>query len=587
MSEANAIPVSLIENVGGRENTTLDGTWRIIIDPYEHGYRDYHGDPQTSEAYFLDRRPSSRTDRIEYDFDRSSSLSVPGDWNSQRAELLWYEGTIWYKRSFDSPSRPGRRVFVRFGAANYHARAWLNGQYLGEHVGGFTPFEFELTLHLRERDNSLIVQVNNQRRRDGVPALNTDWWNYGGLTRSVTLIDLPDTFIRDYHLALDADGAIAGWVRLDGSELEQTVRLSLPEASLEQIVRTDSRGFAEFELPGRIELWSPEKPKLYEVVLESDTDRVRDQIGFRRIEVRGREVLLNGQAIFMRGISLHEQGPLRSGRSHGTDDARILLGWAAELGSNTVRLAHYPHDEATTRLADQLGLLVWSEIPVYWAIDWENPLTLALARRQLGEMIARDKNRASVIIWSVGNETPRGPARLGFMTELVRTARALDRSRLVSAALEKRYLDESTVLIDDPLGEELDLIGCNEYVGWYDGLPEKADGLEWRSSLEKPVFLSEFGADALQGHHGDELTRWTEEYQESVYRHQLGMLRRIPGLCGLSPWILADFRSPRRPLPGIQDYWNRKGLISDQGVRKRAFFVLRAHYQELGRGADR
>jgi len=316
-------------------------------------------------------------------------------------------------------------------------------------------------------------------------------------------------------------------------------------------------------------------------VLESDTDRVCDRIGFRRVEVRGHEVWLNGQPLFLRGICLHEQGPLRPGRSHGPEDARVLLDWVEELGANCVRLAHYPHDEATTRLADQRGLLVWSEIPVYWTIDWNNPLTLELARRQLAEMIGRDKNRASIVIWSVGNETPPGPARLAFMTELVRTARALDHSRLVSAALEKRYLDDQTVLIDDHLAEELDVIGCNEYVGWYDGLPEKADRLHWQSSYDKPVFVSEFGADALQGHHGDELTRWTEEFQASVYRHQLAMLPKIPGLCGMSPWILADFRSPRRPLPGIQDYWNRKGLISDRGIRKQAFFLLQAYYREL------
>jgi beta-glucuronidase len=583
MTEASPSAPSLIENVGGRQTTTLDGYWRVIIDPYEHGYRNYHGDPQTSEAYYLDSKPSSPADRVEYDFDRSGSLAVPGDWNSQRSELLWYEGSLWYKRSFDYASRAGKRVFVRFGAANYHARVFLNGQYLGEHVGGFTPFEFELTSGLRERDNSLIVQVDNQRRRDGVPALNTDWWNYGGLTRSVSLVEVPATFIRDYYLALDAEGSISGWVELDGPRLEQHVSVCIPEASLEQRVRTDGCGFARLRLPGRVGAWSPEHPKLYDVLFESETDRVRDRIGFRRIEVRGHEVLLNGQPLFLRGISLHEQGPLRSGRSHGPDDAGVLLGWAEDLGANCVRLAHYPHDDATTRLADQRGLLVWSEIPVYWAIDWENPLTLALARRQLGEMIGRDKNRASIIIWSVGNETPRSPARLGFMTELVRTARALDPSRLVTAALERRYLDEQTVLIDDPLAEQLDLIGCNEYVGWYDGLPEKADRLSWQCSYDKPVCVSEFGADALQGHHGDELTRWTEEFQTSVYRHQLEMLPRIPGLCGMTPWILADFRSPRRPLPGIQDYWNRKGLISDRGIKKQAFFLLQAYYRKLMR----
>ena len=135
-------------------------------------------------------------------------------------------------------------------------------------------------------------------------------------------------------------------------------------------------------------------------------------------------------------------------------------------------------------------------------------------------------------------------------------------------------------MIDDPLGEFLDVLGCNEYVGWYDGLPDKADRLEWKSKYDKPLIMSEFGGDALYGHHGDSLTRWTEEYQESIYQHQIGMLKRIPFLRGTAPWILMDFRSPRRPLPGIQEYWNRKGLVSNRGEKKKAFYVMQQWYRE-------
>jgi len=225
--------------------------------------------------------------------------------------------------------------------------------------------------------------------------------------------------------------------------------------------------------------------------------------------------------------------------------------------------------------------MVWSEIPVYWTIEWENPVTLENARNQLGEMIARDKNRAAVVIWSVANETPLSDARLAFLKNLVSHARSLDPGRLLSAAMERHYINDTTQMIDDPLGEYLDVLGCNEYVGWYDGLPEKADHLEFKSKYQKPLVMSEFGGDALYGNHGDALTRWTEEYQESIYQHQIAMLKKIPFLRGTSPWILTDFRSPRRPLPKIQDYWNRKGLISSRGEKKKAFYVLQAWYREL------
>jgi beta-glucuronidase len=574
----------LIQNVLARQVRSLAGAWRAIVDPYENGYLDYRGQPHAADGYFADRKPASRSERIEYDFDGSETLQVPGDWNSQRPELFLYEGTVWYRTRFDAPPAPGRRRFLRFGAANYQALVWLNGAFLGGHRGGFTPFDLEITGQVRPAVNSLVVKVDAQRRREGVPALNTDWFNYGGLTRDVLLVEVPETFVRDYAVQLSPQdpGRVVGWIQLDGPAPAQEVAVRFPEAGLETRVRTGADGRAGFELdaPG-LARWSPEAPRLHVLELQAESDRVVDRIGLRTVEVRGGEILLNGAPVFLRGISLHEQAPLREGRSHGPGDARTLLGWAQELGANFVRLAHYPHDEHTVRAADELGLLVWAEVPVYWTIDWENPDTLENARSQLGELVTRDRNRASVVIWSVGNETPPTGPRLRFLCELVGTARALDPTRLVSAALEKRELDPHTMRIDDPLGAYLDVLGCNEYLGWYEGLPDRPDGVRWETSYPKPLVVTEFGADAKAGLHGDPLTRWSEEYQAAVYEHQLRMLEGIPFLRGMSPWILADFRSPRRLLPGVQDGWNRKGLLSDRGERKLAFGVLQAHYRML------
>jgi beta-glucuronidase len=228
-----------------------------------------------------------------------------------------------------------------------------------------------------------------------------------------------------------------------------------------------------------------------------------------------------------------------------------------------------------------MGLLVWSEIPVYWTILWDNPATFENAKAQLAEMIARDRNRASVILWSMANETPVSEPRVQFLARLAAHARSMDPTRLLTAALEHHYVDEKTVMIDDPFGRYLDVIGCNEYFGWYDGLPEKARRIEWKTIYDKPLIMSEFGGDAQYGRHGDALTRWTEEYQASLFENQIAMLRRIPFLRGTTPWILMDFRSPRRPLPGVQDFWNRKGLVSNRGQRKKAFFVMQDFYREM------
>ena len=572
----------LITNVDGRQTMNLAGRWQTIIDPYETGYYDYRYEPRT-DGYFANTKPKSPSDLVEYDFDTAQQLDVPGDWNSQDERLLFYEGTVWYKKSFDYQKKVHTRLFVYFGAANYQADVYLNGQKLGRHEGGFTPFNFELTSLVRDKDNFLIVKVDNKRRRDAVPTLNTDWWNYGGLTREVVLIEVPDTFIQDYFLQLKKGSTdeIAGWVRINNAGAGKAVTIEIPEARVKRTVTTDANGYAPVSFRARLDLWSPENPKLYEVKLATDADAVSERIGFRSLETRGNEILLNGKSIFLRGICIHEESPLRGGRAFSEDDARMLLTWAKELGSNFVRLAHYPHNEHMTRLADEMGIMVWSEIPVYWTILWDNPEAFTNARNQLGESITRDKNKASVILWSVANETPVSAARNKFLKGLIDHARSLDPTRLLTAANERRYADPNTQVVDDPLGEYLDVLGCNEYVGWYDGLPEKADRLTWKTTQNKPLVISEFGADALFGHHGDKSVRWTEEYQRDVYEHQISMLKKIPSLRGISPWILTDFRSPRRPLPRIQDFYNRKGLISSRGERKQAFYILQGFYREL------
>jgi len=571
----------------GRAGQSFDGAWHVIVDPYDNGLLDYRNQPRPN-GYFEDAPPRNRSDLVEYDFARSPTLNVPGDWNTQRPELLYYEGTIWYERRFDAaPSANGTRQFVQFGAAAARAIVWLNGRRLGAHEGGFTPFAFEVTGELRPQGNSLVVMVNNRRWPEAIPAMNTDWWNYGGLTRGVRLVETPAVFIRAARVqcARSDPHRIAGFVALDGARGPTPVTIAIPGANARATVTTDAAGRAAFDFAAAPALWSPESPKLYDVTITAGGDSVHDQIGFRTIETAGTEIRLNGRPIFLRGISLHEEALVRGGRATSRADAEALLGLAKELGCNFVRLAHYPHNEEMTRAADRMGLLVWSEIPVYWTIAWNDKTTLANARQQLGEEIARDANRAAVVLWSVGNETPVTEARTRFLRTLVADARAADPTRLLTAALEHHPAGAYGERIDDPLGADLDVLGLNEYVGWYDGLPAKCDTLAWSAAYDKPIVVSEFGADAKAGLHGDALTRFSEEYQAELYRRQLAMLRKVPAVRGISPWILVDFRSPRRPLPGVQDGWNRKGLVANDGTKKQAFGVLRDAYQALAAGS--
>jgi beta-glucuronidase len=376
-------------------------------------------------------------------------------------------------------------------------------------------------------------------------------------------------------------------VHVLGGRAGSEVEVEIPELHAHTTATIDNSGRAPIHLTAQdLETWSPETPKLYKIYLRAEDDSLEELMGFRTIEARGTQILLNGKPVFLRGVSVHAEAPYRTGRAWSDKDAETLLAWAKELGCNFVRLAHYPHAETMLRAADRMGLLVWSENPVYWALQFDNPKVLAKAEGQLDEEIGTSRNHASIILWSMANETPNQEARTAFIKTLAQRARELDSSRLITAALLVRA-DGHTKIVDDPLGQALDVIGVNEYIGWYEGRPETADLTQWKITYDKPLIVSEFGGDAKAGLHGKQEERWTEEYQANIYRHQLPMLNTIPQLRGMSPWVLMDFRSPNRVLPGIQDEFNRKGLISDQGQKKMAFYVLQKAYKEQTIGKAR
>ncbi|WP_113638905.1 glycoside hydrolase family 2 protein [Nubsella zeaxanthinifaciens] len=582
-----SVNAQLVQNIFGRKHLSLNGRWNYIIDPYEMGYYDYRHEPfdqsKTGKGGFYDdRKQVNKSELIEYNFDLSPTMSVPGDWNSQVDKLQFYEGTIWLRNKFIAQPQEGKRYVLYFAAVNYEAHVYLNGKKLGTHKGGFTPFQFEVTDKLKAGENFVVVKADNTRKQDEIPTVNTDWWNYGGITRDVLLAELPSNYIADYKVQLARGNMkqIEAYVKLSEASAGQSVEITIPEADLKATAKTDANGIAKVAFAAnKLSLWSPENPKLYQVIVSSATDKVEDKIGFRTIETRGQDILLNGKSIFLRGISIHDENPLIPGRLRGEGDMRMMLQWAKELNCNYVRLAHYPHNEEMNRLADEMGLLVWAEVPVYWTISWENQATYNNAAQQLTDLIERDKNRAAVIIWSIGNETPLSEPRYAFMSKLADKVRSLDNTRLVSAALEvhrKGY----NVIVDDPLGEKLDLVSFNQYGGWYWELPKELSKYKFQIKYNKPVIITEVGGDALAGYHADEDTRWSEEFQESLYKHQIPFMNTMAGLRGMTPWILTDFRSPRRQHPFFQDFWNRKGLISESGKKKKAFYVLKDFYDK-------
>lgn len=561
--------LNIIQNIKARNILNLDGKWHYIVDPFNTG--DWG-------RFYFNKIQETTDELLEYDFSAAPTLNVPGDWNSQDNKLLYYEGIVWYQRDFVAHPKAGKRYFLNFGAVNYKAEVFLNGRLIGLHEGGFTPFEFEISDKILDGDNFIVIKTDNTRYAENVPAENFDWWNYGGITRDVVLAEMNETYINDYSLQLTSDmKSITGYVQLKGMQLAQEVTVQIMEANLQIKIPTNANGRATFIFPIKnIEYWAPENPQLYTIKILANTDTATDRMGFRTIETKGKDILLNGKPVYLRGVCLHEENPLIPGRPRSKSDLKMLLSWAKELNCNYVRLSHYPHNEYMSHLADEMGLLLWEEVPVYWSIDWDNNISYESAKQQLTELIYRDKNRASVIIWSIGNETPNTDSRNKFMGDLADHVRRMDTTRLVSAAL-LGYVDSTkTFRLNDSLGKKLDLLSFNEYIGWYIESPSEIAQYSIAIDADKPVIISEFGAEALGGFYADSATRFSEEMQELFYKNQLKLIADIPALRGSSPWILVDFKSPKRLNPVYQEGWNRKGLITETGKKKKAFFVVKA-----------
>lgn len=579
----------------------LSGRWTYSKDYYRTGLTDINGWVAKSrmqrhrDVDTAAEEAKGGTGFFEFDLDRAPGMQIPGAWNAAEPELRWYDGLIWFQRRFDAaPPRAGERSFLRFEGVNYRAHVYLNGKQVGRHEGGFTPFVLEVTDALRASGNRLVVGVDSKHDAQSIPGEITDWDLYGGITRPVTLIRTPATFIDDATLRLTEAGRLVGSLQLNGAQAAgQAVSVHVDALNLKAQATTNAQGEARFDIPAPAALkrWSPESPQLYAVRFTGGGDAVSERMGFRTLAVKGSEILLNGQPITLRGVSLHEEELGANPARRLTDSAaRALLGEVKQgLNGNYVRLSHYPHAETLLRAADELGLLVWSEIPVYWTVDWDNPAVLLKARRMQAEVVYRDRNRAALALWSVGNETPVAENRTRFHAALAATVRELDPSRLVSAALLVERQGD-TVKIADPLLPHLDVMAVNTYAGWYgDDRLEDLARLKWALPTDKPLIVSEFGADALAGHHdlGAEPRKWSEEFQAAYYRATLAMLGRIPNLRGLSPWVLKDFRSPRREHPVFQNGWNRKGLLSETGQRKQAFDVMADYYATPRPGSPR
>lgn len=549
--------------------------------------------------------------------DKPRPIAVPGSWNELFLDLFDYLGTCWYARSVQLPSAwQGQRVLLRIGSANYAAKVWVNGTLAGQHLGGHVPFEMDIThLVAWDQKNNITISVENLQLPERLPAgpsltnglfdgMNSsytqttyDYFPFAGLHRPVILHSVPPVHITDITTAtyIDRkDGMIQLKVAADGYSGRGKARFAEFGADLEF-----HEGIAETTL--RIpdaHFWTPEDPHLYPVtIMLGEINNVLDvytlDIGIRTIKIRGGELLLNGQPLKLTGFGKHEDFPIHG---RGLDIPLLirdfdLIHWC---GANTYRTAHYPHSEEEMLLADRLGVLIIDEISIT-ELNFADSVELTARRleqgkRQLDEMINRDKNHPSVILWCIGNEpmvgnplSPPSPLQAAsieagsrFFGDLYHQARSTDPTRPVLLVGVQGGPTEWF--------NQCDAIGVNRYYGWYTQqgrLDQAVKVLEGEldtlfQSFGKPILMTEFGTETLAGAHSTQSEMWTEEYQVDFLRRYLDTAAARPFIAGTLVWAFADFKTGQSI--GRVEGQNHKGIFTRDRKPKMAAHFLHARW---------
>ncbi len=575
-----------------RNKMDLSGIWDFQIDPEQTG--EVHG--------WVSELPSPRP------------IAVPGSWNSQYADLFNYFDLGWYvTNTFVPLAWKGERIYIRVGSACYFAEVYMNGEKVGSHEGGHLPFEFDVTSQVRfGEENTIAICVENLLLPTRVPSGNVkgtmdassitagypsttfDFFPFAGLHRPVILYSVPLSHISDITVITridGSDGLVEINVKTNGDI--QTARISIKDAHQSVVCDMQSlSGVAETTLNiPNAKFWSHSNPHLYDLDIRTETDHYTLKIGIRTIKVDGHQLLLNNKPIQLNGFGRHEDF-YASGKGLNLPlliKDYQLMRWT---GAVSYRTSHYPYSEEEMMLADREGFLIIDETPAVH-LKFENPDNIKaryrMAQQQLDELITRDKNHPSVIMWSVANEPMPSDMLARFtygevdedltqlskdvLHNLITYAREHDSTRPVTLA----------AVMGSPLDwlEACDVVCINRYWGWYinggqmdkglEQIDQELDGL-WQT-LRKPIMVTEFGADAQPGLHGHPGLMWTEEYQADIIRGYLEIASEKPFVVGMQVWNFADFAAVQSitRVGGM----NMKGVFTRSRQPKLAAHVIR------------
>ena len=555
-----------------RTSELLDGPWDFQKDPCNEGL----------EEKWYERFPQA-----------AQSMYVPACWNNE-LNLYDYEGVAWYRKTIQIEQT--QHVRLIFHAVLGHSDVYLDGEHLGYHYGGYTPFEFVIP-SLTAGEHELVVRTDSTLDRLTIPTEHVDWFHYGGIIRSVELQRLPDLYIEqlkiDYELnGSDADVLIQARIR-SLSQAELTTTLTLSEGGREihsEQVTVDAGQSVSCKVRLNwtdVRLWNVGQPELYSIHARTDLDDRVERIGFRRIETKDHRVLINGSPVYLKGVNRHEEHPewgfaFPPKLMH--KDLDIIL----ELGCNTVRGSHYPQSPYWLDLLDEHGIVFWSEIPMWGAFlpneTVSEPLFQERALAMIGEMVSLYYHHPSVVFWSVHNEIDsRTQEAYGMTQRLVRLVKELDASRLVTYA--------TMYPLEDVLLPLFDVIGINKYYGWYEG---DVDGFknmlqqfhvhaERMGAGDRPVLMTEFGGAGIFGDVGWEPRLFSEDYQAQIVTEALEIFRNDPRIGGTYIWQFADVRgdlkSDSKYFRDRARSFNNKGLVNEYRKPKQSFREVRRMYR--------
>ncbi len=552
-----------------RPSIDLNGTWKFCPDPMQRcRSQKWWRTPPNPDSMFPCWDPEGLWD-----------IQVPGTWKTQFTELKWYDGHAVYMKQFTLDEVPeGQEAYLVFDGIIYQADVFLNGQLVGSHEWGYSPFELRVTECLRQGENQLFVLVDSHMSEQRVPGTRYDWNNDGGIINPVSLVFTPVTCIENFRVQtfLDDDAVLIEVETHLASRNQaafETVTVAIPELELtdSMVLAPGNPDSVYFQLPREaVSLWSPENPKLYRIELSTASDAIADEVGFREVRTEGMNILLNGEPIRLYGLCTHAEFK-DTGRTATPAGIELLIAHAKALGVNFLRCAHYPYAASWGRALDKAGIMWWEEVPAYWLQNMGEEGQTRKASGMMAETIQRDWNRASLIIWSVSNEccyrNPDNPEEnnYAYWFHVVPMVRDMDPSRLISCA-EAGNMIAVTPVWKPGQGDEFNR-RTDESIHWRPGhtdeiyalfdifsanmyLKPGEAGIAYRRYVEmlrpynKPMILSEFGGTSLRGAEAPDNAVGSEALHSAVIRDAYEAFAEIPELTGYCPWCMVDVRVP-------------------------------------------